>query len=212
MRAFLTTSVFVAPLSAIMMAMGFAGNVAADQAITALACHAWCCERHPGQGNAPDQAIDGDLTTFTWSTLSFTTSGETQHSLGLDFGQLTPLYRIRLWKEKDGGGGENVKNLVIEYSTDDPSIPLNRRQLWAPVTNMATGFNGEFLNVDGANGGSVNADGTVFLDIHDSPSTDGWASLTFDTVTATGVRISFENPNSITFNHYKVYEFEAYSP
>jgi len=73
-------------------------------------------------------------------------------------------------------------------------------------------MDGETLNVDVNNGGSVNSDGTVFLDIHDSPNGDGWASLVFDPVMATAVRITFANPDFVTFNHYKVYEFEAYSP
>jgi hypothetical protein len=38
---------------------------------------------------------------------------------------------------------------------------------------------------------------------------DGWASLTFSTVAATGVRICFTT-TTCTYNHYKVHEFEAY--
>jgi hypothetical protein len=212
MRLFPTTSVPLAGLVSFATLVGLAANGFADQQITPMVAHAWCCERHPSQGNTPDLAIVGDITTFTWSTLSYTTNAEDEHSLGLDFGQPTPLYRIRLWKEKDGGGGENVKNLAIEYTANDPSLPLNKRGGWTAVTNMVTGFNGETLNVDTASGGSVNPGGTVMLDVHDSPSGDGWASLTFDPVMATAVRIVFANPDIITFNHYKVYEFEAYSP
>jgi hypothetical protein len=216
MRAVSTTAVVLVGLSVGMAGPGFANRAAAqntgDVQITPFVAHAWCCERHPAQGNTPDLAIDGDITTFTWSTLSFTTNGEVEHSLGLDFGALTPVYLIRLWKENDGGGGENVKNLVIQYTANDATLPLNQRGGWTAVTNLATGLNGEVLNVDVNNGGSVNSDGTVSLDIHNSPQGDGWASLTFDHVMATGIRISFANPNLITFNHYKVYEFQAWSP
>jgi len=127
MRAFSTSSVAVASLTLLTMGTGFAGRASADQQITPLVAHAWCCERHPAQGNTPNFVIDGDIATFTWSTLSYTTNAEAEHSLGLDFGDVLPLYRIRLWKAKDGGGGENVKNLVIEYTSNDPTLPLNLR-------------------------------------------------------------------------------------
>ena len=45
-------------------------------------------------------------------------------------------------------------------------------------------------------------------DIHDSPGGSGWASLTFDAVTATGVRIAFTKTGCC--NHYRVFEFEAH--
>ena len=56
-------------------------------------------------------------------------------------------------------------------------------------------------------------------DIHDSPAGDGYASLTFTPVRATGLRIAFANPNpattcsavSGTCNHYRVGELEAYA-
>jgi hypothetical protein len=86
------------------------------------------------------------------------------------------------------------------------------------VTNLANGYLGtEFFHAT-----SVNSNGTVTLDVHDSPSGDGWGSLMFDTVTATGLRIAFSNPapvypycNGATIdqlcNHYQVYEIEARS-
>src|SRR5215831_13506671 len=70
----------VAGLSTLAALIGFAGAAPAqnpgDIQITPFVAHAWCCERHPGQGNPPNLAIDGDITTFTWSTLSFTTNAE----------------------------------------------------------------------------------------------------------------------------------------
>jgi hypothetical protein len=84
------------------------------------------------------------------------------------------------------------------------------------VTNLINGWQGTEL-MDAT---SVNANGTVTGDIHDSVAGDGFASLTFDTVTATGLRISFSNPavvggcgggNPITdCNHYRVADFQAH--
>jgi hypothetical protein len=30
----------------------------------------------------------------------------------------TLVNRLRLWKDDDGGGGQNIKNLTIQYTTD----------------------------------------------------------------------------------------------
>ena len=159
----------------------------------------------------PPNAIDGDITTFTWTTNPNNVASPSHLAIGFD---TTPVNRLRLWKERFGGGGQNVKDLVISYTTDGG--PLSSR-LWIPVTGLANGFHGtEFLVAT-----AVNANGTVLGDVHDSPSGDGWASLTFDTVTATGLRISFANPNPTypycngltadqLCNHYRVGEFEAH--
>jgi hypothetical protein len=56
---------------------------------------------------------------------------------------------------------------------------------------------------------SVNANGTVSADNHNS-LLNGWASLTFDAVTATGLRVGFSNATPLQQNHYRVYEFEVY--
>ena len=50
--------------------------------------------------------------------------------------------------------------------------------------------------------------GTVTGDVHDS-LIDGWASLSFDLVNATGARIRFDTPAG-GFNHYRDAEFEAF--
>jgi hypothetical protein len=60
---------------------------------------------------------------------------------------------------------------------------------------------------------------TVTGDIRDSPAGDGYASLTFTPVRATGLRVAFANPNPAgtcssvpgTCNHYRVGELEAYA-
>ncbi|NIR64256.1 MAG: hypothetical protein GWO10_10900 [candidate division Zixibacteria bacterium] len=57
----------------------------------------------------------------------------------------------------------------------------------------------------------MHLDGAVDFDVHDSINDGhGWASLTFDTVQATGIRITFSNATSYTYVHYKVHEFQAH--
>ncbi len=126
----------------------------------------------------------------------------------------TAVNRLRLWKSAYGGGGNNSKNLTIQYTTDLGALQFRS---WTTVTNLMNGFLGtEFLHAT-----TVNSNGTVTGDVHESDPVDGWASLTFDTVTATGLRISFSNPAPIypycngltidqTCNHYRVGEFEAH--
>jgi len=48
--------------------------------------------------------------------------------------------------------------------------------------------------------------------VHDSPGGNGWGSLSFDAVQATGMRIAFSNPGSGQVVHYRVAEFEVYVP
>ena len=54
----------------------------------------------------------------------------------------------------------------------------------------------------------MNSKGTVLGDVHDS-GVSGFASLTFNGISATGLRISFTPPGG-EFNHYRVAEFEAW--
>lgn len=81
---------------------------------------------------------------------------------------------------------------------------------WINVTGLSNGYLGsELLNAT-----AVNSNGTVLGDFHDSPTGDGWASLVFNPVQATGVRVFFSKPvnESYVFMHYIVYEFEVYGP
>lgn len=121
----------------------------------------------------------------------------------MSFPNLIRINRIRLYKTNGDGYnfGPKAKNLTIQYTTDTNSI---YSRSWTNVTNLSNGFsNTELMNAD-----SVNSDGTVSNDRHNSPSQD-WASLMFDTVEATGIRIFFTHPD-ITHNHYQIYEFEAH--
>jgi hypothetical protein len=159
----------------------------------------------------PANAIDGDITTFTWTTNPNNTASPSHLAIGFTS---TQVNRLRLWKDAYGGGGNNSKNLTIQYTTD--SGPLSSRT-WTTVTNLTNGYLGtELLDAT-----AVNSNGTVVRDVHTSVDGDGWASLMFDAVTATGLRISFSNPaptvnfcNGLTIdqtcNHYRVAEFEAH--
>lgn len=167
----------------------------------------------------PPNAIDGDITTWTWTTNPNNISIPSYLAIG--FGS-TEVDRIRLWKSPAGGGGNNSKDLVIQYTTD-VAMPLDSRTYFT-VTSLTNGFNGTEL----WNATSVNGNGTVTGDVHNSGGDpwwglpgDGWASLTFDPIVATGIRIGFSNPAPIVSyctgafanqacNHYRVAEFEAY--
>ncbi|MEW6582775.1 MAG: hypothetical protein AB1416_08445 [Actinomycetota bacterium] len=157
----------------------------------------------------PANAIDGSTSTFTWTTESYNVVHPSYLAVG--FANAT-VGRLRLWKQRDGGGGQLVKNLTIQYTTG--TGPLSSRT-WTTVTGLANGFAGaETLRAT-----AVNADGTVTGDVHDSPSGDGYASLTFTPVQATGLRIAFANPDPATTcssvpgtcNHYRVGELEVYA-
>jgi len=154
--------------------------------------------------NLPPAAIDGNTATFTWTTESFASANPSY--LGVGFAAATSINRIRLFKDNDAGGpGLIAKNLLIEYTTSPTSTPLSSR-VWTPVTGLSNGFQGaELLTAT-----SVNANGTVAADFHNSLAS-GWASLTFNPVSATGIRIGFSNATPIPYNHYRVYEFEVYS-
>jgi hypothetical protein len=144
------------------------------------------------------RARDGDITTDTYTTPSSTNAQPGY----LDFGfASTPVDRIRLYKDDYVG----PHDLTIQYTTDSGSLPSRS---WTNVSGLANGFFGtELLQAT-----SVNTDGTVTGEHHNSeaPVNDGWASLTFDPVTATGIRIGFTNSSSCFCNHLHVFEFEAH--
>jgi uncharacterized protein (TIGR03437 family) len=152
----------------------------------------------------PPLAIDGDTSTFTWTTQS--NNRETPSYLGVSFAS-TAVNRIRIFKDPDSGfSGPIAKDLTIEYTTSDPSVPLSSR-VWIPVSGLVNGFQAaEYLTA-----ASVNTNGTVTGDLHNSV-VQSWASLTFNRVNATGLRIGFSNPAGTSIpNHYRVYELQAYN-
>lgn len=150
----------------------------------------------------PGNAIDGDLNTFTWTTE--TDNAQSPAYLAVGF-ESTRASRLRLWKSKAGGGGPDVKNLTIEYTTDSASSMSSRN--WTRVTGLRSGVNG----AEPFTAASVSADGSVTGDVLDSPQTGRWGSLTFDPITATGLRIGFRNPPGTDWRtYYRVGEIEVY--
>ncbi len=168
-----------------------------------------------GRGEAASlaNATDGDTETYASTGSGGDAAGPVYLAIGF---ARAPVNRIRLWKR--GYGEQGVRNLAIQYTTGGG--PLERRT-WANVAHLATGYHGEFLHSI-----AVNADGTVDGDDHDSPPIpDGeghlWASLTFDTVLATGLRITFSKPGptdvrcdarlrNASCARYRVAEFQAH--
>ena len=152
----------------------------------------------------PTNAIDGNLATFTWTTEANNAAIPSYLAVGF---ASTQVNRLRLTKLPDGGGGQNVKNLAIQYTTG--TGPLSARS-WSNVPNLRNGFRGsEILRAS-----AVKLDGTVLGDVH-----SGTASLTFDRVQATGLRVAFANPSSAgtcssnptgPCNHYRVGELQAF--
>jgi hypothetical protein len=155
--------------------------------------------------HVPALAVDKDLGTFTWSTEAFNTL---VGNVGLDFAAPALVNRIRLWKDPDRGGPRTPipKNLTILYTTDTGAM---ESRVWSAVEGLRNGLHDSEL----LRAGAVNLDGTVDGDVHDSVNgTDGWASLVFFPVEATGVAIRFANPPDSTYQyvHYKVHELEAH--
>jgi len=153
-------------------------------------------------GFPPANCVDGNTATYTWSTAG--SNFQNPSFLGVQFAGTITVDGIRLWKDNDGGGGASVKNLTIQYTTD--ASPNVGGGTWQNVSGMSNGYlGGELLQCT-----TFNANGTVIGDIHDSVNDGhGWATLRFDRITATGVRIGFSTADAST-NHYKVHEFQLF--
>ena len=146
----------------------------------------------PDRGDT-SRAYDGNLATETYTTPAFTANFPAYLEFGFDSANVN---RIRLYKDTYVG----PHDLAIQYTTDTGDLTARS---WTNVSGLTNGFKGtELLDAT-----AVNSDGTVTGDAHDSPS-EGWASLTFDMVQATGIRIAFSGSSSCC-NHYHVYEFQA---
>jgi hypothetical protein len=71
----------------------------------------------------PPNAIDGDTTTFTWTTNPNNTASPSHLAIGF---ASTPVHRIRLWKDKDGGGGQTSRT---SRSSTPPMTAASRSAL-----------------------------------------------------------------------------------
>lgn len=65
-----------------------------------VAAYGWPNERL--SNHVPAHAVDGSLSTYTWTTEAFNTQ---VGYLGLDFGRMAEVCRIRLWKDPSCGDG-----------------------------------------------------------------------------------------------------------
>lgn len=175
-------------------------SAAKGELISGTSAYGWPNGRT--SSNVPSCAVDGDLGTFTYTTESHNTQ---PGYLGIDLPQPMRVDRIRLYKDEYGGGGSDapsIKNLDILYTSDTTTISLPNRQFYH-VSSLTNGFGA----AEQMNAASVNPNGTVVGDVHSS-DVDGWASLSFSPVVATGIAIRFDYPG--TYQHYLVYEFQVY--
>lgn len=174
---------------------------AQSQRISLSGCNVWPNERYSDY--EPWYAIDQSTDTYTWSTECCNTSVA---RIGIAFEQPEEVTRIRVWKDDDPSGPPIPKDLIILVTTDEG--PLEQRT-WTRVSGLLGNFGGaEIFRAD-----SINADGFVWGDMHDSVNEGhGWGSLVFDPILATGVCIQFAMPQGETYPyvHYKLHEFEAY--
>jgi hypothetical protein len=139
-------------------------------------------------------AFDGTTATFTWTTESGNLTNPSYLEAGF---ASTTINRIRIFKDPSYG----PHDLVIQTTTDTGALTA---RTWTNVSGLTNGFGGsELLTAT-----SVSSSGTVAGDNHDS-NTSGFASLTFNPVTATGLRIGFSTLGGSN-NHYHVNELEIY--
>lgn len=191
--------------AAFALLVGFLTVSAAHGAVVLTSVKGWPNERPNFQGDPPPNAIDGNINTYTWTTASG--NNVNPSFLGVGFNSEI-VDRIRLWKVPDSGFGftPNIKDLVIQFTNSSIGTPLDLR-VWQTVNGLVNGYFGtELLNAT-----TVNGNGTVTGDVHNSPGGDGWASLTFNKVHATGMRIAFTVPSGQPINHYRVGEFQVYA-
>ena len=158
----------------------------------------------------PTNAIDNNAGTYTWTTESLNTASPSYLAIGFASSAVNRL-RILKTPEPGGGTGSGTKNLVIQYTTGTGALASRS---WTNVPNLSNGnLNAGFFGAEPLTATAVNANGTVVGDAH-----HGFASLVFDTVQATGLRIGFSvvgggtcssNPDA-PCNHYRVGEFQAH--
>jgi hypothetical protein len=157
--------------------------------------------------NRGDQnaSIDGTVGTFSYLTPS-TGAGPYQFGVNLAAGA-AKVNRLRVAKRADLDGVGSVSDradLEIYYTTDTGALP---QRTWHRVTGLGTGIQGaEAIKAE-----KVLSSGYVRGESHDF-DTDGYYSLLFDTVEATGFAIWVNRSagDSRNYTHYPIYEIEAH--
>jgi hypothetical protein len=152
-------------------------------------------------------AIDGDLNTWSYLTMSFT---DNPVAAALDLGSATAVNRIRVAKvtnQVTASGIVEPMDLQVLYTTD--TGPLNERT-YQPVSGLTNGFGGtELINASSVDSSTA----SVLGEIHQF-GTDGWFSLSFDAVNATAIALGIAKPDGSAnqYINYPIYEFELYAP
>jgi alpha-L-fucosidase len=145
--------------------------------------------------------LDDDLNTVACLTRSGTTNKHGQQCLGFDLNVPAEVTRLRINKEIYHGGGLDI----WVYYTTDTDADLHRRN-WKPVTGLTNGYLGTELITLGYPEASVSGN-KIEGDLH-----DGWFSVTFDPVYATGVAMGFMGNATIgiEYLHPLIREAELY--
>jgi hypothetical protein len=144
--------------------------------------------------------LDDNLSTVAHTTSSFTTNAHGQQCLGFTLSIPTQVGRLRINKFPVGGGLD-----IWVYYTTDTDLDLGRRT-WQPVTGLTNGYEGTELITLRSPEASVSGN-KIEGELH-----DGWFSVTFDSVYATGIAVGvLSNPNiGNEYLHLGLREAELY--
>jgi hypothetical protein len=184
-------------------------TIAAQIPITNICAHEESTGANRTRSDA-NLAIDDDEGTYSWQTEVGVT--DLAVLIGYDFNGSATVNQLRLLLENDLGY-YGVGDLDILYSTDTTSAGTTfsgadwaSGLTWQPVTGLANGApgGGELFSCDSV------IPATATLQNHSGTQT-GWASVTFDAVTATALAVRLRDATG-PYYHYPVYEVEAYVP
>ena len=145
--------------------------------------------------------LDDDLNTVACLTRSGTTNKHGQQCLGFDLTVPAEVSRLRINKKIYHGGGLDI----WVYYTTDTDADLGRRT-WKPVTGLTNGYLGTERITLGYSEASPSGN-KIEGERH-----DGWFSVTFDPVYATGVAMGFMGNATIgtEYLHPLIREAELY--
>ena len=144
--------------------------------------------------------LDGDVNTISYTTSSYSTNAHGEQCIGFALSESAEVGRLRIYKFYGA-----LDNWI--YYTTDTDTDLGQRT-WQPVTGLTNGYMGtELVNLWSGGGISGNQ---IIGDIH-----NGWYSVVFDAVNATGIAIGFltnADAGSAGDLHLGIGEAELYAP
>lgn len=162
--------------------------------------------RHSNQ--QPPLAIDGDISTYSWITESFS-QGNPTISTWITMANPAPITRIRIrqenWYNWNTVGGNHDFNI---FSTTDSTPSLNGS--WTLASNVSNGYLGEEL-VSFAGGGMNQNGWHVYHE--DQQYSEGWFSISFDPMVdaTTAVQLEWVTNAPASYDHWALFEIEAYA-